>query len=80
MPKKYWKLFSLIVIVFAGLALSVGTVAVKKAAEQEKRVSIDEVSNTVKATILAQSGAIEEIEMKTKNSQIFYEADFTLNR
>ena len=79
MLKKHWKPFSLIVMVFAGLALSIGAVALKKTAEQEKEVSIDQVPDAVKATILAQGGTIKEIEMETKNGQTVYEADVIID-
>jgi len=42
-----------------------------QAAEKGQEVSIEQVPAVVKATILAQDGTIEEIEMETKNGQFF---------
>jgi len=79
MVKKHWKLIVLIVI--AGLALCIGAVATKQIAEQEQEVSIEQVSEAVKATILAEAkgGTIEEIDIETENDQTLYEADVIID-
>jgi uncharacterized membrane protein YkoI len=79
MVKKYWKL--IVVIVVAGLALCIGAVATKQIAEQEQEVSIDQVPEAVKATILAEAkgGTIQEIEMETENGQTVYEAEVIID-
>ena len=79
MVKKYWKL--MVVMVVAGLALCIGAVATKQIAEQEQEVSIDQVPEAVKATILAEAkgGTIQEIEMETENGQTVYEAEVIID-
>jgi uncharacterized membrane protein YkoI len=79
MLRKHWKLVSLFVL--AGLVLCIGAVATKQTAEQEKAVSIDQVPEAVKATILAEAkgGTIGEIEMETENGQTAYEAEVTID-
>jgi uncharacterized membrane protein YkoI len=79
MVKKYWKL--IVVMVVAGLALCIGAVATKQIAEQEQEVSIDQVPEAVKATILAEAkgGTIQEIEMETENGQTVYEAEVIID-
>lgn len=79
MLRKHWKLVSLLVL--AGLVLCIGAVATKQTAEQEKAVSIDNVPEAVKATILAEAkgGTIGEIEMETENGQTAYEAEVTID-
>jgi uncharacterized membrane protein YkoI len=49
--------------------------------EDEEQVSIDQVPDPVKATILneAQGGTIKEIERGNENGQIIYEADVIIN-
>jgi len=79
MLKKHWKLVGIMVMVVAGLALCIGAVANKQVAEQAKTLSVDQVPAAVKATILAQGGTIEEIEMKTEDGQTVYEAEVVID-
>lgn len=79
MLKKHWKLVGLMVMVFAGLALCIGAVASKQTAEQEKGIWLDHAPDAVKATILAQGGTIEEIEMETEDGQTVYEAEVVID-
>jgi len=68
-----------VVLVGAGLALCIGAVATQQLSEDEKTVSIDQVPAAVKAALLAQGGAIKEIEMESENGQAVYEADVTID-
>jgi len=82
MVKKHWKLFGLISVV--GLMLCIGcngTVVSKQTAEEEKKVSIAEVPEAVKSTILAEAkgGTIGEIEMENEDGQTVYEAEAVVN-
>ncbi|MCJ7674535.1 MAG: PepSY domain-containing protein [Sedimentisphaerales bacterium] len=79
MLKKHWKLVGIMVMVVAGLALCIGAVANKQVAEQAKTLSVDQVPDAVKATIQAQSGTIQEIEMETENGQTVYEAEVVID-
>ncbi|OHB66486.1 MAG: hypothetical protein A2Y77_03140 [Planctomycetes bacterium RBG_13_62_9] len=65
------------VLIVVGLALCIGAVATQKIMENEREVSIGEVPEAVRATILAQAqgNAINEIEMEVKNGQTIYEAE-----
>jgi uncharacterized membrane protein YkoI len=69
------------VLVVAGLALGVGTVATQRMADDDIEVSIDAVPAAVKATILAQAGGnpINEIEMETENGVTIYEAEVVVD-
>jgi len=77
--RKNWKLISLLIA--AGLALCIEAVASKQTAEQEKEVSLEQVPEAVKATILAEAkgGTIDEIEMKTANGQTVYEVQVVVD-
>ena len=75
MLRRHWKLSGVIVVVLAGLTLSIGALAGRQDAQQEKRISIDQVPETVRATLLSQGGTIEGIEMEAENGQTIYEAD-----
>lgn len=77
MLRKHWKLSSVVVVVLAGLTLSIGALAGRQNAEVEKRTFLDQVPEAVRATLLSQSqgGTIEEIEIETENSRTIYEAD-----
>lgn len=79
MVKKHWKLVVLLIV--AGLALCVGAVVTKQAAEREQEVTIEQVPQAVKATILAEAKgqAVEEIDMETEDGQIVYEADVIID-
>ncbi len=78
MLRKHWKLSVVIVVAFAGLALSIGALAGKKLS-QEETVSIDQVPAAVRATVLAQGGTIEEIELEDDDGQLAYEADVVID-
>lgn len=75
MKSKYVKLVGVLMV--AGLALCIGAVATQKMAEGEREVSLGEVPEPVKATILAQAqgNAINEIEVEVENGQTVYEAE-----
>jgi uncharacterized membrane protein YkoI len=75
MLRKHWKLSGVIVIVLAGLTLSIGALAGRQIAQPEKRVSLDQVPEAVRATILSQGGIVEEIDAETQNGRTVYEAD-----
>ena len=77
MLRKRWKLVSLFVL--AGLVLCIGAVATKQTAEQEKAVSIENVPEAVKDTILAQGGTVKEIERENEDGQAVYEADVIID-
>ena len=47
--------------------------------EEEVTVALEAVPEAVRATILAQGGTIEEIEMDTEDGQIVYEADVIID-
>ncbi|MCX5644239.1 MAG: PepSY domain-containing protein [Phycisphaerae bacterium] len=78
MLRKHWKLSSVIVVVLAGLTLSIGALAGRQVAQQDKKATIDQVPDAVKATLLSQGGAIEEIEIEAENGRTIYEADVTV--
>lgn len=75
MKLKYVKLVGVLVV--AGLALCLGAVATQRIAEGEREVSLAEVPEPVKSTILAQAqgNAINEIEVEVENGQTVYEAE-----
>jgi uncharacterized membrane protein YkoI len=78
MLRKHWKLSSVVVVVLAGLTLSIGALAGRQNAEAEKKTALDQVPEAVKATLLSQGGTIEEIEVETENGRTIYEADVTV--
>jgi uncharacterized membrane protein YkoI len=78
MLRKHWKLSVVIVVACAGLALSIGALA-SKHFDREETVSIDQVPAAVRATLLAQGGTVEEIEMEMANGLTVYEADMTVD-
>jgi uncharacterized membrane protein YkoI len=78
MLRRHWKLSSVVVVVLAGLTLSIGALAGRQNAEAEKKTSLDQVPEAVKATFLSQGGTIEEIEVETENGRTIYEADVTV--
>jgi uncharacterized membrane protein YkoI len=78
MLRRHWKLSSVVVVVLAGLTLSIGALAGRQNAEAEKKTSLDQVPEAVKATLLSQGGTIEEIEVETENGRTIYEADVTV--
>lgn len=67
----------LIVLGIAGLALCLGVVATQRIVEGERTVSLADVPDAVRATIVAQARGhtINEIEMETENGQTVYEAE-----
>jgi uncharacterized membrane protein YkoI len=75
MLRRHWKLTGMAMVMTVGLTLSLGALASRQMAEQEKAVSIDQVPPAVKATLLAQGGTIEEIEVHMENGRTVYEAD-----
>lgn len=79
MKRKYLVLIGLLVV--AGLALGVGTVAVQRMADDDIEVSIDAVPPAVRATILAQAqgNTVREIEMDTENGVTVYEAEVIID-
>ncbi len=79
MLRRHWKLSGIIVVILAGLTLSLGALAGRQNAQQEKRISMDQVPETVRATLLSQGGTIEGIEMETENGRTIYEADVTVD-
>jgi len=79
MWRRHWKSSSVVVVVLAGLTLSIGALAGRQTTQQEEGISLDQVPEAVKATLLSQGGTIEEIEMETENGRTIYEADVLLN-
>ncbi len=79
MKRKQAKLMGLLVV--AGLALCIGAVATQRMTNDEITVSIAEVPDAVRATILAQAqgGTIGEIEMEIENGQAVYEAEVIID-
>jgi uncharacterized membrane protein YkoI len=79
MVKKHWKLIAVIAV--AGLALCVGAVATRQTVGGEKEVSINQVPEAVKATILAEAkgGSVEEIEVEIEDGQTIYEAEVIID-
>jgi len=66
-------------LVAVGVMVAVGAVATQRMADDEIRVSMDAVPTAVKATLLAQGGTIQEIEMETEDGVTVYEAEILLN-
>jgi uncharacterized membrane protein YkoI len=79
MLRKHWKLSGVIVVALAGLTLSIGALAGRQVAQQEKKVSMDQVPDAVKATLLSQGGTVEGIDMETEDGRTVYEADVTVD-
>jgi uncharacterized membrane protein YkoI len=79
MKHKYLTIISLLVLV--SLVLCIGAVATQRIKEKEEELSIDQVPDAVKATILAEAGdgTIKEIELENENGQTFYEADVIID-
>jgi uncharacterized membrane protein YkoI len=80
MLKKHWKLIGMMVV--AGIALCLVALATTTLTEEgEKEISIAELPEAVKATILAEAdgGTIEEIEMETENGETVYEAEVIID-
>jgi uncharacterized membrane protein YkoI len=75
MKTKHLKL--LVVLLVAGLAVCLGAVATQKIMDSEREVSLAEVPDAVRATLLAQAqgNPIKEIEVETENGQTVYEAE-----
>jgi uncharacterized membrane protein YkoI len=67
----------LVVLGIAGLALCLGAVATQRIVEGERTVSLAEVPDAVRATILAQAqgNPVDEIEMETEQGRTVYEAE-----
>jgi uncharacterized membrane protein YkoI len=65
MLRKHWKLSSVVVVVLAGLTLSIGALAGRQNAEAEKKTSLDQVPEAVKATLLSQEDQGKEDEDET---------------
>jgi uncharacterized membrane protein YkoI len=63
------------------MLLGIGCTAIPASARDEETVSLDQVPNAVKATILreAKGGTITEIERETKDGKTVYEAEFLLD-
>jgi hypothetical protein len=79
MWQRHWRLSSVVVVVLAGLMLSLGALAGRKTSEHEMEVSLEQVPDSVKATLQSQGGMIEEVEMETENGRTIYEADVVVN-
>lgn len=64
-----------------GLALCIGAIATQQILDDESEVSIDQVPDAVRATLLAQAGGgtIQEIEMDTEDGKTVYEAEVLIN-
>jgi uncharacterized membrane protein YkoI len=75
MLRRHWKLSGVIVVVLAGLTLSIGALAGRQVVQREKKISIDQVPDAVRATLLSQGGTVEEIDMETEDGRTVYEAD-----
>jgi len=74
MIKKHAKLIGLLVVLGAVLCIGAGV------AYYEQQITIDEVPELVKATILKEAGdgTIKEIEKETKNGVTTYEAELVV--
>lgn len=75
MISKYWKLIGLMVV--ADIALCIVAVATTLTEQAEKKISIGELPEAARATILEEvkDGTIEEIEMETEDGKTVYEAE-----
>jgi uncharacterized membrane protein YkoI len=78
MKTKVWNLAGVVLAI--GVAVCLVTYAqkgVRKADENELKVSIDQVPSAVKTALLkeAQGGTIKEIELGSENGKTIYEAD-----
>jgi len=75
MKSKHLRL--VVVLAIAGLTVCIGAVATQKIVEGEREVSIGQVPEAVRATLLAQAqgNGINEIEMETENGRTVYEAE-----
>ena len=73
--KRFKALYAVIVL------LGIGCAAIPASARDEETVSLDQLPDAVKATILreAKGGTITEIERETKDGKTIYEAEFLLD-
>jgi len=64
-----------------GLVLCIGAIATQQILENETEVSIEQVPEAVKTTLLAEAngGTINEIEMDTEDGQTVYEAEVIID-
>jgi len=79
MKSKYWKLISLTVV--AGIALCIAAVATTLTEQAEKKLSIGEMPEAVKTTILAEAKGrtIEDIETEIEDGRTIYEAEVIID-
>jgi uncharacterized membrane protein YkoI len=68
-------------MVVAGIALCITAVATTLTEQAEKKISLGELPEAVKATILAEAKGrtIEEIEMETEDGRTIYEAEVIMD-
>jgi len=79
MLRRHWKLSGVVLVVLAGLTLSLGALAGRQSPEQETEISLEQAPAAVRAALSSQGGTVQEIERVTENGQTFYEADVLLN-
>ena len=79
MKSKYWKLIGLMVV--AGIALCIAAVATTLTEQAEKKISIGELPEAAKTTILseAKAGTIQELETEIEDGRTIYEAEVTID-
>jgi uncharacterized membrane protein YkoI len=68
-------------VIPASLVLGIAALADRQMADKETAVTLEQVPDAVKATILAeaQGGTIQEIERENEDGQAIYEADVLIN-